>query len=135
MPFQMSDKNQRGYIALFTALTVSGLVAASGAVLVLALSVSQQSVQTVQDKDQARALARGCARMIERAASVEGYESMHERRMTVVGVGECTVAEDVEYPDDSRQLHIRAAVSGTMLDMRVVLDGATREIRAQSESP
>lgn len=135
MPFQMSDKNQRGYIALFTALTVSGLVAASGAVLVLALSVSQESIQTAQDKDQARALARGCARMIERAASVEGYESLRGRRVTVVGVGECIIAEDVGYPDDSHRLHIRAAVSDTTLDMRVVLDGATKEIRAQSESP
>lgn len=129
------EQLQSGYIALLTALVLSSALAASAAVLLLFLPLAQQAVQVVQQTERARLIVHGCARMVEQAVRGGGREMLAGTRIVFVGVGECAVITDEILGAGGRVVHVRSVVRDVVVDLRVVLDPVTKEIRAQSESP
>ncbi len=129
------EQSQGGYIALLIALVLSSALAASGAVLLLVLPLAQKAAHAVQQTEQARLMAHGCARMIEQAVRVGGRQALSGLHIALARLGDCEVVADEVLVGAGRTVHVRAAVLDAVVDLRILLDPVTKEIRAQSESP
>ncbi|MBP9686996.1 MAG: hypothetical protein KBD66_04325 [Candidatus Doudnabacteria bacterium] len=126
---------QQGYIALFTLLGLALLLTGASTVLLLAMTLGQESTLAVQQVEQVRSLARGCGRILEYAMQIDWPQARVGERLNIAEVGECTVLADEVLGGGARQMDVRAQSADMVVDMRLVLDEFTKEIRAQSESP
>lgn len=124
-----------GYITLLSALVLSALLASAGVTLAATLVLAQDSIGAIQATEQARSLARGCAQIMQRAIAETSSIRYAGQLVLVAGVGTCSVQADVDTGEGWRKVQMQAVVFPAALDLYILLDPHTHQIRAQSESP